>query len=127
MQLQGLDHVAISVSDLPRSIAWYQDVLGLQRHFGDVWGDEPAFLMAGQSGLALFRSKSGTNQQPSALSVRHIAFRVDRRQFGRAQEELKARGIAFEFQDHDVSHSIYFNDPDGHQLEITTYEIAEGR
>ena len=36
--------------------------------------------------------------------------------------ELKRRGIQFEFQDHEISHSIYFRDIDGHQLEITTYQ-----
>jgi catechol-2,3-dioxygenase len=40
-----------------------------------------------------------------------------------AQEELTKRGIAFHFQDHEISHSIYFDDPDGHQIEITTYEV----
>ena len=41
-----------------------------------------------------------------------------------AQAELKRRGIQFEFQDHKISHSIYFDDPDGHHLEITTYDLA---
>jgi catechol-2,3-dioxygenase len=53
----------------------------------------------------------------------HLAFRADRQNFALAQQELKQRGIAFDFQDHDISHSIYFSDPDGHKLEITTYEI----
>lgn len=41
----------------------------------------------------------------------------------KAQAALRERGIAFQFQDHEVSHSIYFSDPDGHRLEITTYEV----
>ncbi len=28
-----------------------------------------------------------------------------------------------ESQDHDVSHSIYFEDPDGVVVELTTYEV----
>ena len=43
--------------------------------------------------------------------------------FVAAQQELKKHGIKFEFQDHEIAHSIYFRDPDGHQLEITTYEV----
>lgn len=42
---------------------------------------------------------------------------------GLRRVELKQRGITFEFQDHQAAHSIYFKDPDGHQLEITTYDI----
>jgi catechol 2,3-dioxygenase-like lactoylglutathione lyase family enzyme len=61
-----------------------------------------------------------------ALSTRvgfhHLAFRVDRENFELAQQDLRAAGIEFEFADHDVSHSIYFSDPDGVRLELTTYE-----
>jgi len=32
--------------------------------------------------------------------------------------------IALEFQDHGIAHSIYFFDPDGHALEITTYDLG---
>jgi catechol 2,3-dioxygenase-like lactoylglutathione lyase family enzyme len=55
--------------------------------------------------------------------MRHLAFRADRENLLEAQAELKASGIEFEFQDHEVAHSSYFHDPDGHQIEITTYEV----
>jgi catechol-2,3-dioxygenase len=54
----------------------------------------------------------------------HLAMRANRRNFLAAQKELKKRGIEFEFSDHQISHSIYFRNPDGHRLEITTYELA---
>ena len=54
----------------------------------------------------------------------HLAFRANRENFLGAQHELKKRGIKFEFQDHEISHSIYFRDPDGHELEITTYDLT---
>ena len=57
------------------------------------------------------------------LRMLHLAFRANRENFLAAQRELEKRGIEFEFQDHEISHSIYFRDPDGHQLEITTYEL----
>jgi catechol-2,3-dioxygenase len=44
-----------------------------------------------------------------------------------AQEELKAKGVAFQFQDHEISHSIYFSDPDGFLLEITTYDVKKSK
>jgi catechol-2,3-dioxygenase len=46
-----------------------------------------------------------------------------RENFDNAQDDLRTRGIAFEFQDHAVSQSIYFEDPDGLRLELTTYEV----
>jgi hypothetical protein len=53
----------------------------------------------------------------------HFAMRTNRQNFAAAQEELKRRGIQYEFQDHEISQSIYFRDPDGHELEITTYDL----
>jgi catechol-2,3-dioxygenase len=60
------------------------------------------------------------------LRILHLAFRANRENFLAAQRELEKRGIKCEFQDHEISHSIYFHDPDGHVLEITTYDL-EGR
>jgi catechol 2,3-dioxygenase-like lactoylglutathione lyase family enzyme len=117
-RVQGLDHVALAVGDQQASERWYRDVLGLGREHAEAWGDTPIALMAEGSGLALFRAGG---ERPAGL--RHIAFRVDRENFDRAQEDLRGRGIAFEFQDHGVSHSIYFEDPEGLQLELTTYEV----
>jgi catechol 2,3-dioxygenase-like lactoylglutathione lyase family enzyme len=126
MKTEGIDHVALAVRDLERSIRWYGEVLGLERRFPDVWGDVPAFIGAGSTALALFPVRDGAAKPPpdrDTIAMRHLAFRVDAAGFARAKEELTRRGIAWEFQDHEVSHSIYFEDPDGHQLEITTYEV----
>lgn len=76
--------------------------------------------------LALFPVDSPAPHPPpgrDTICMRHVAFRVHSGNFVAAQEELKQRGITFEFQDHQAAHSIYFKDPDGHQLEITTYDI----
>ena len=54
----------------------------------------------------------------------HLAFRTDREGFVRAQEELEKRKIAFHFEDHGISHSIYFRDLNDLRLEITTYEMT---
>jgi catechol 2,3-dioxygenase-like lactoylglutathione lyase family enzyme len=119
-RVQGLDHVALGVGDQQASESWYRDVLGLGREHAAAWGDTPVALMAEGSGLALFRAAGGDER---AVGLRHIAFRVDRENFDVAQLDLRGRGIAFEFQDHGISHSIYFQDPDGLLLELTTYEI----
>ena len=119
-RVQGLDHVALAVADQQASEGWYRDVLGLGREYSAEWGDTPVALMAHGSGLALFRAPADDQR---AIGLRHIAFRVDRDNFDLAQEDLGGRGIGFEFQDHGVSQSIYFRDPDGLLLELTTYEL----
>lgn len=121
-EVEGIDHVALSVADQPRSIAWYRDVLGLERRHEETWGDFPAVMAAGETSVALFPADQGAGGGPG---MRHLAFRVDRRSFERAQAELRERGIEFEPADHGISHSIYFADPDGHSIELTTYETGD--
>ena len=124
MNLQAIDHVALSVRDVKRSAQWYSDVLGFQRQHGDVWGDYPVFVGKNDAAIALFPIRSSSSSTASsAVRVLHFAFRADRKNFLAAQTELKNRGIEFEFQNHKISHSIYFSDPDGHEVEITTYKL----
>ena len=124
MQLEGIDHVAMGVRDVERSAKWYVDVLGFEPLHEGMWNGVPTFVGKGNTGLALFPA----NQKPKTSAHReirmlHLAFRADRKNFHGAQRELEKHGIKFEFQDHEISHSIYFRDPDGHQLEITTYDL----
>lgn len=124
IQLQHLDHIALTVSDLARSIHFYCDVLGLEHRYPGLWGGVPTMLFIGDTGLALFPAAHPQPLPPGRFIVaRHFAFRATHTAFAAAQDELRARNIPFEFQDHLISHSIYFDDPDGHHLEITTYEI----
>jgi catechol 2,3-dioxygenase-like lactoylglutathione lyase family enzyme len=125
-KLEGIDHIALAVRDVERSVAWYRDILGLERRFETQWGSFPAIVGVGTTSVALFPVQ-GSNPAPppgrDVIAMRHFAFRVDRANFGAARKSLEERGIPIEFQDHGAAHSIYFNDPDGHRLEITTYEV----
>src|SRR5438128_1710594 len=86
-----------------------------------------ASALSGSTAIALFPTRNHDSQttatRAAEISMLHLAFRADRKNFLIAQGELKNRGIKFHFQDHEICHSIYFRDPDGHELEITTYEL----
>lgn len=124
--LEGIDHVALTVSDVERAAAWYEEVLGFERLHPGMWGGVPTFVGKGTTALALFPARTEKGASPprgAAIRMLHLAFRATRQDFLAAQSELRKRRISFEFQNHEISHSIYFEDPDGHELEITTYEL----
>jgi catechol 2,3-dioxygenase-like lactoylglutathione lyase family enzyme len=123
MQLEGIDHVALSVRDVERAAQWYIDTLGFEPRYAGMWQGVPTFIGKGTTALALFPIRDGSSGSRAEIRMLHLAFRADRKNFLAAQDKLKRRGIKFEFSDHEISHSIYFRDPDGHQLEITTYEL----
>ena len=122
-ELQGIDHVALSVRDVEGSANWYIATLGFERRFEGMWKGIPVFIGKGKAALALFPSPKRNPAKPKRSGILHFAFGTDRKNFLVAQEELMNRGIAFQFRDHEISHSIYFSDLDDHQIEITTYEL----
>jgi catechol 2,3-dioxygenase-like lactoylglutathione lyase family enzyme len=127
MQLEGIDHVALAVRDVERSANWYVEVLGFERRYQEMWDGIPTFIAKGNTAIALFPANPNASSTPSHredIGMLHLAFRANRKNFLSAQEELERRDIKFEFQDHEISHSIYFRDPDGHHLEITTYDLT---
>ena len=59
MNLEGIDHVALSVADIERSTNWYIDVLGFERRFDGMWNGVPVFIGLGKTAIALFPIRSG--------------------------------------------------------------------
>ena len=102
---------------------WYVSILGFEHVFPGQWSGVPIFLRLGSTFIALFPQKEG-DQVERRDAFSHLAFRAATRgDFQSAQAELQSKGISFDFEDHGLSHSIYFVDPDGFPLEITTYDL----
>ena len=120
MRLQRLDHVSINVTDRTRSIEWYRDVLGLAQLNQPTADDEPVFL--GQPGLqfGLFQAqRHSPAREPESSGLRHVALVVD--DLDAARERLRSHGVEFRDEDHGNALSLYFSDPDGNVVELTTY------
>jgi catechol 2,3-dioxygenase len=121
--VEAIDHVEVFVRDIPASLRWYEDVLGLKPAGG--WDPEPKLIGAGKNYLALFAARahgesSGDSEKQPAIRWRRVAWRTSKRRFAAAQEHLRSKGVHFDGPiDHGGSQSIYFSDPDGNPLEIT--------
>jgi len=123
MHLEQIDHVALRCASPERTMKWYVSILGFEHVFPGQWSGVPIFLRLGSTFIALFPQKEG-DQVERRDAFSHLAFRAATRgDFQSAQAELQSKGISFDFEDHGLSHSIYFVDPDGFPLEITTYDL----
>ncbi len=130
-----IDHVEVLVPDVEEAASWYERVLGLTVVPGLEW-EEPLMISSdgGSTKVALFR---GTPQEGN-VGWRRVAFRVSGGTFleflGRLDDVpvLSPSGSTVrtaDIVDHDVCWSIYFADPYGNRLEITSYDydqIADG-
>ena len=79
----------------------------------------------GKTMLALFDGTSQGTERP--IGIRRIAFRVNGEQFFKFIERLDAMSETHAVRcskifDHEKSFLVYFADPYGNGLEITTYE-----
>jgi catechol 2,3-dioxygenase-like lactoylglutathione lyase family enzyme len=89
-----LDHIGIFVSDLDRSRAFYEQVLGMQlverSEDADFW---MLTLRSGDHEVHLFQPKSpGPAVTPR---IDHLAYRIERRDLDAAMADLARRGIAY--------------------------------
>jgi catechol 2,3-dioxygenase-like lactoylglutathione lyase family enzyme len=125
MHLEQIDHVALRCASPEATKEWYVRTLGFEHVFQDQGADSPIFLRLGSTFLTLFPEKA--NERPSGNGrAWHMALRaVTYADFRSAQEELQTQGVSLQFRDHEISHSIYFFDPDGFLLEITTYDVPK--
>ena len=127
MQLTGIDHVALICTSVEETKKWYVGVLGFEHVFPGQWDGVPVFLQLGSTYLALFPMRGAVQTSAQRPGFDHIAFNAaTQADFANAQVDLTRHDIRFVYQDHGISHSIYFNDPDGRKLEITTYDVPSG-
>ena len=111
--------VELSVSDLDRSLAYWQDAIGLRVLSRD---DGTAELGAGgvDAPLLRFVEEPGARPADGFTGLFHVALLVpDRPSLGRflahaAREQIPLEGLS----DHDVSEAIYLRDPDRHGIEV---------
>ncbi|MES2823252.1 MAG: VOC family protein [Pseudomonadota bacterium] len=117
--LKSIDHVHIHVSNRELSERWYKQVLGLHRDKKlEFWANDGGPLTITNSDssihLALFESES--NQRTV------VAFAVSGQEYIKWYSHLRNAGLQVKHNNHEVSWSVYFKDPNDNPYEITTYD-----
>ncbi|CEG26331.1 metallothiol transferase FosB [Bacillus sp. B-jedd] len=121
MAVKGLNHFLFSVSDLERSIAFYQDALGARLL---VKGRSTAYFDLARMWLALNEEKDILRNEIRA-SYTHVAFSVDEADFDGMVERLKRLGVEILPGRERDKRSVYFMDPDGHRFEFHTGTLED--
>jgi len=138
-------YVTIMVSDLDKSIEFYNGLLGLYEdlRFGDSWAElttkgltvglhpKKPGAQSTSSASASFGTLAGHNQNsPLGLKAdgqvahpapkeNHISIGFEVADIRKTAKELEAKGIQFHFQENEVNILAFFMDPDGTHLYLT--------
>lgn len=137
--ITGIHHASISVSDMDKALSFYRDTLGLTLLFTkEAEGEETsrrvgvkgakmeiAMLQAGNDQIELIQYVAPVGRPYDRLNcdvgTMHVAFRVSNMRV--LYDELLKKGIKFNTPPSEPramkgSLIVYFNDPDGAQLEL---------
>ncbi|MFB9904799.1 VOC family protein [Allokutzneria oryzae] len=124
MPIRRLNHAVVYVTDLARSLAFYQGVLDFQ-----VINSMPgaAFLRAAGStndhdlGLFALGSDAGPSRAgQTTVGLYHLAWSVETlTELAEYAERLMAAGALVGSSDHGTTKALYAKDPDGLEMEVS--------
>jgi lactoylglutathione lyase len=124
MTIEAVFEVAVKVQHLPVSSMFYKAALGFTEGLHDKkrrW----LFLWVGRrQGMVVLQEDQGRWLR------QHIAFRVRESDLPRLKAQLESHNVVVEGPvplDWMNALSLYFSDPDGHQLELCALSSAEPR
>lgn len=121
-----LDHTIVPARDKAASAAFLTEILGLPPHrtFGHF-----AVVKVGETSLDF-------DDADGEIKPRHYAFRVSEAEFDQIFGRIRERGLTYwadprrskpgEINTRDGGRGCYFQDPDGHLLEILTRPYGSG-
>ena len=130
-----LDHLAIVVRDIDETLEFFAEVLGLtqsERRI-DRGLDFAQVRITDHTALAMWEGEN--------IASQHFAFAISADEFDAVYERLKAKGVSYgnaedgygqptlngkgpdvEAGAQGQGKSLYFEDPNGHRVEIMTYD-----
>ena len=117
--LSGLNHLTLAVTDLPRSVGFYSELLQLKL---DATWDNGAYLSL--PGLWLCLSLDPLRESKPAADYTHSAFTVAAPDFTALVARLRAAQVQEWRDNRSEGASFYFLDPDGHKLEVHVGDLA---
>jgi catechol 2,3-dioxygenase-like lactoylglutathione lyase family enzyme len=108
-----IDHVAVETDDPDATAAFYERLFGARIVKTE---GHPVMAYLGNTSFALHK-RGGPGV--------HTAIRVSEEEREQLKRDLDAAGIAWTERDHEIAVGVFFQDPDGRQLEAISYRGGE--
>lgn len=131
IEVTGIDHIYITVSDLPRSESFYDrvllDTLGFRKNSFTLGSDPHIQYFNRHFGFVLRPARTDSSHDAYSPGLHHFCFRADSvADVVAVAEALRAAGIdateAKLYPDYAPDYwATFFCDPDGIRLEVTNY------
>jgi metallothiol transferase len=124
LKIGSINHLLFSVTDLDKSIKFYEDVFDARLL---VKGRNLAYFDLNGMWLAL-NVENDIPRNDIKHSYTHIAFSVQEEDFEAVVSKLKELGVNIlpsRIRDEKDKRSIYFTDPDGHKFEFHTGNLND--
>jgi catechol 2,3-dioxygenase len=123
MKIKALGHVVLRVTDCARAERFYNGLLGLPicARFDQDGMKMSFFTLGNHHDFAVLQvSGDGGAKNEAAVGLHHVAFNIGRNldDLREAKAKLEAAGITPNPVDHEVTKSLYFEDPDGNGVEL---------
>jgi glyoxylase I family protein len=129
-----LHHVALTVTDMDASVAWYSDLFGFEElareeHFG---GNGGHAVVLGYPDWSMFvvmnwhPTNGGEDFDPVRTGLDHIGFTVeDRGSLDGWVSRFEEKGITYSpISEHGWGWSLNFRDPDDVQLQLVAFAAS---
>jgi glyoxylase I family protein len=130
VEVIGIDHIYISVTDLARSESFYDrimPVLGFRKNSFPNEGERHVQYYNRYFGFVLRPARNNTAHDPLAPGLHHFCFRVeDARAIDAIAQRFEALGVECSapqlYPEYAPDYcAIFFSDPDGIRLEVTNF------
>jgi len=134
MNVKHLDHLNLTVSNLDRTISWYQNLFGFEVKESGVYDGIPwAIIQSGDALLCLyerptFELKSNDQRRKNEqLGINHFSFRITNEKnwldkVDKHKPKMYYGGSAVEYPH---SRSWYVKDPDSYEIEVVLWQNDE--
>ena len=115
LPIKGVYEVAVRVKDLAAAESFYREILGLEVGLRDERRNRVFLRAGGESGMIVLQEDKGE------WPTQHFAFTVAEADIELAAGLLRERGLEVQgpvVHEGMPARSVYFSDPDGHDLEL---------